>query len=195
MKSILTNGIFKNNAVFVQMIGLCPVLAVTTGVMNGIGMGIATTMVLMGASIAVSVLRKLIPTKVRIPSFIIIIATFTTLVDLLMNAYAHDLHKVLGLFIPLIVVNCIILGRAESFASKNPPHLAALDALGNGLGFTLALVILGSVRELLGAGSLAGFAVLPENFPHAIVFILPPGAYLVLGFLIAGMRLLPSKNK
>ncbi|MDR2883939.1 MAG: electron transport complex subunit E [Deferribacteraceae bacterium] len=178
-----TDGLIKNNAVFKQMLGLCPALAVTTTMLNGIAMGLATTAVLAGSNVVISALKSVIPNKVRIPAYIVVIATLVTMVDLLMNAYLHDLHKVLGLFIPLIVVNCIVLGRAESFASKNGIFASLLDGLGNGIGFTLGLAILAAVREILGSGTILGVSL---STPPIIVFILPPGAFLALGFLMAG---------
>ena len=158
--SVLTDGIVKNNPVMKQVLGLCPTLAVTTSAINGIAMGLATTGVLMGSNMVVSLVKNVIPEKVRIPAFIVIIASFVTVIDLMMNAYLHDQHKILGLFIPLIVVNCIVLGRAESFASKNNVFNSLLDGIGSGLGFTLTLFILGSIREVLGNGSLFGFKLL-----------------------------------
>jgi electron transport complex protein RnfE len=179
-----TNGIFGNNPVMKQVLGLCPALAVTTSAINGIGMGLATTAVLIGSNSVVSLVKNLIPAKVRIPAYIVIIASFVTVVDLVMNAYVHDLHKVLGLFIPLIVVNCVVLGRAESFASKNGLFSSILDGLGTGLGFTLALFVLGAVRELMGNGSLMGVDLFGAGFKPSIVMILPPGAFIALGFLM-----------
>ena len=180
----LTDGIYNNNAVMKQVLGLCPALAVTTSAVNGIAMGLATMAVLIGSNLVVSLIKNLIPTKVRIPAYIVIIASFVTLVDLIMNAYVHELHKVLGLFIPLIVVNCVVLGRAESFASKNGAGDAILDGIGTGLGFTLALFVLGGVREILGNGSFMGVTLFGESFQPSIVMILPPGAFIALGFLM-----------
>jgi len=186
-----TKGIIRENPVFKLVLGMCPVLAVTTSAINGIGMGLAATFVLVCSNVLVAFLRGVIPPKVRIPVFIVIIASFVTIVDLVMNGFFHELHKALGIFIPLIVVNCIILGRAEAFASRNPVGLAILDGLGMGIGFTLALFILGSVRELLGAGSIlgvdllgAGFNVISWQFKPMIVMILPPGAFIALGILL-----------
>lgn len=183
--SVLTDGIFKNNPVMKQVLGLCPTLAVTTSAINGIAMGLATMGVLMGSNMVVSMVRNIIPEKVRIPAFVVIIASFVTVIDLMMNAYLHDLHKLLGLFIPLIVVNCIVLGRAESFASKNNVFSSLLDAIGSGIGFTLTLFILGSIREVLGNGTLFGVSLFGSGFSPSILMILPPGAFLVLGFLMA----------
>ncbi|ADD68676.1 electron transport complex, RnfABCDGE type, E subunit [Denitrovibrio acetiphilus DSM 12809] len=179
-----TNGIFGNNPVMKQVLGLCPALAVTTSAINGIAMGLATTAVLIGSNSVVSLVKNMIPAKVRIPAYIVIIASFVTVVDLVMNAYVHELHKVLGLFIPLIVVNCVVLGRAESFASKNGLLRSIMDAVGTGLGFTLALMVLGGVREVLGNGSIMGFDLFGAGFKPSIVMILPPGAFIALGFLM-----------
>ncbi|MBE0617631.1 MAG: electron transport complex subunit E [Proteobacteria bacterium] len=181
-------GIVSENPIFRLVLGMCPTLAVTTEAVNGIGMGLATAFVLVCANAAVSVLRAVIPAKVRIPAYIVVIATFVTVVDLVMNAYAHDLHKALGVFIPLIVVNCIILGRAEAFASKNGVLPSVADGLGMGLGFTLSLTLLGSVREVLGNGTWFGLPVLSGGYQPLIVMILPPGAFITLVFLLAGMN-------
>ncbi|WP_265821104.1 electron transport complex subunit RsxE [Geovibrio ferrireducens] len=193
--SSLTDGIFKNNAVLKQVLGLCPALAVTTSAVNGIAMGLATTAVLIGSNSVVSMIKSVIPAKVRIPAFIVIIASFVTVVDLMMNAFVHDLHKVLGLFIPLIVVNCVVLGRAESFASKNGVGDSFLDAVGTGLGFTFALFLLGAVREVLGNGSFFGLGLFPEGFSPAILMILPPGAFIVLGFILAGNNWIEERKR
>lgn len=189
-----TRGFWKENPIFRLLLGLCPTLAVTTSVENGIGMGLATTFVLICSNILVSLLRNFIPKKVRIPAYIVIIASFVTIVDLVMHAWFFELHKSLGLFIPLIVVNCIILGRAEAFASRNPLSLAFVDGVGMGLGFTLGLAVLGGVREIFGSGSLLGFPVFGPGYPPALVMILPPGAFLSLGFLLAGMNRLEEKR-
>jgi len=191
---IFKEGFWKNNAVFKQVLGLCPTLAVTTSAINGIAMGLASTAVLLCSNFVVSLVKDIIPAKVRIPSYIVIIASFVTMVDLLMNAYVHDLHKVLGLFIPLIVVNCMILGRAESFASKNTPFKSIVDGLGVGLGFTFALFILGGVREILGNGSLLNVTIFPERFSPAIAMILPPGAFIALGFILFGYNYIEDKR-
>ncbi len=181
-------GVVAENPVFRLVLGMCPTLAVTTEAVNGIGMGLATTFVLLCSNLVVSLVRALIPSKVRIPAYIVVIATFVTVVDLMMNAYAHDLHKALGVFIPLIVVNCIILGRAEAFASKNGPWLSVLDGLGMGVGFTLSLTLIGTVRELLGNGTWFGLPLLGGEYQPMIVMILPPGAFVTLGLLLAGMN-------
>ncbi len=177
-------GIWKENPTFRLVLGICPTLAVTTSLENGIGMGLATTFVLLGSNIFISLLRNGIPDKVRIPAFIVIISTFVTIVDLLMAAYAPDLHSALGIFIPLIVVNCIIMGRAEAFASKNTIRLSVADALGMGTGFTLALSLISVIREILGNGTILGFQVLGSWFSPAVVMILPPGAFLTMGLLL-----------
>lgn len=181
-------GLWRENAVFRLLLGLCPALAVTTSAENGLGMGLATTFVLVCSNIVVSSLRKVIPPKVRIPSFIVVIASFVTVVQLCMEAYFYDLYKALGIFIPLIVVNCLILGRAEAFASKNRLVPAVVDGVGMGLGFTLALFVLGAVRELFGSGSLLGFSVFGAGYQPLLLMILPPGAFIAMGLLLAGMN-------
>lgn len=185
--SNLTRGIVKENPIFVQLLGMCPTLAVTTSMENGIGMGLATTAVLAMSNLLISLIRKLVPEKIRIPIFVVIIATFVTIVEMFMEAYMGALYSALGLFIPLIVVNCIILARAESFASVNGPIDSLFDGIGMGLGFTLSLSILGLVREILGTGSLIlfGKTLFSLPIPPTITMILPPGAFLVLGLLIA----------
>ena len=180
-----TKGFIRENPTYVQVLGMCPTLAVTTTAMNGLGMGLATTAVLSMSNVVISILRKAVPEKIRIPIFIVIIATFVTIVDLLMHGFTYDLWKTLGLFIPLIVVNCIIMGRAESFASKNGVWRSFLDGLGMGLGFTGSLVLLGSVRELLGSGTIFGVEIWGKSF-NVFLMILPPGAYITLG-LLAGL--------
>ncbi len=179
-----TKGIIKENPIFVLVLGMCPTLGVTSSAINGLGMGLATAFVLMMSNIVISLVRNVIPEKVRIPSFIVIIAAFVTVVQLIMQAYVPALYKSLGLFIPLIVVNCIVLGRAEAFASKNNPVSSAIDGLGIGLGFSFALVLLGSIREILGSGKIFNFTIYPENYV-TLIFVLAPGAFIVLGYLIA----------
>ena len=170
----LTKGIFKENPTFRLVLGMCPTLAVTTLAINGLGMGLSTAAVLVASNVVISLLRKFIPDKIRIPAFIVIIATFVTMVDMLLNAYTPELHSQLGIFIPLIVVNCIILGRAEAFASKNPVFPSILDGLGMGLGFTLSLTVLGSIREILAAGTIFGRNIMGTGFePFAILVLLP----------------------
>jgi len=186
---------FKNNPVFTLLLGLCPVLAVTTSLENAIGMGLATTFVLTFSNLLVSLLKNVIPVKIRIPVFIVVIVTFVTIVDLFMAAYAPEVHKTLGIFIPLIVVNCIVLGRAEGFAYKNPPLGSILDGLRNGFGFTFALALLGSIRELLGSGSILGMMIMPEAYKPLLIMILPPGAFLVLGLVLATIRAFEYKGR
>lgn len=189
-----TNGLIKDNPVFVQMLGMCPTLAVTTSAVNGLGMGMATTAVLTAANVVISLMRKFIPDKIRIPAFIVVIASFVTIVGMMMEGYVPALFSALGLFIPLIVVNCVILARAEAFAFKNGVVNSLLDGLGMGLGFTLALTILGAVRELFGAGSVFGFSVFGAAYKPALIMILPPGAFLALGLLLAGMNVMNAKK-
>ncbi len=182
---ILLNGIIKENPTFVMILGMCPTLGTTTSAINGLGMGIATLFVLTMSNLVISLIAPYIPSKVRIPSFIVVIAAFVTLVDLTMHAYAPELYKALGIFIPLIVVNCIILARAEAFASKNGVIDSILDGLGVGLGFTLSLTVLGAVREFLGAGTIFGINLHLYHSDGTLVFILAPGGFLVLAYLIA----------
>lgn len=181
----LYNGIVKENPTFVQMLGMCPTLAVTTSAINGAGMGLATTVILTMSNLMIALLRKCIPDKVRIPAFIVIIASFVTIVQFLMQAFVPDLYTSLGIFIPLIVVNCIILGRAEAYASKNKVIPSVFDGIGMGLGFTVGLTFIGIVREFLGSGSFFGNRVLPESFDTISIFVFAPGAFFVLAFLIA----------
>ncbi|MBO5663490.1 MAG: electron transport complex subunit E [Bacteroidales bacterium] len=190
---IILNGLITENPTFVLMLGMCPTLATTTSAVNGLGMGAATMFVLICSNLVVSLLKSLIPDNVRIPSFIVIIATFVTLLEMLMKAYVPSLYESLGLFIPLIVVNCVVLGRAESFASKNNPFDSLLDGLGIGLGFTFALTLLGMVRELLGSGKLFGLTIFPEQY-GALVFILAPGAFITLAYLLAIMNKLRKQS-
>ncbi len=178
-----TKGFFKENPLLILVLGCCPALATTSSAFNGLGMGIATTFVLLGSNTVISLLSDVIPDKVRIPAFIIVIASFVTIVDLVMQAYVPELYETLGIFIPLIVVNCIILGRAEAFASKNSLLSSFIDGLGMGLGFTMALGILGSIREIAGSGALFGYKFI--NGDGILVFILAPGAFIVLGYMIA----------
>ena len=181
---ILTNGIIKENPTFVLLLGMCPTLATTTSSINGISMGLATMFVLICSNIVISLIKNLTPDKVRIPVFVVVIASFVTILQMCLKAYLPEINKSLGLFIPLIVVNCIILGRAEAFACKNGPLASLFDGVGIGLGFTLGLTLLGTVRELLGAGSVFGLPLLPETC-NILLFILPPGAFISLGYLIA----------
>jgi electron transport complex protein RnfE len=189
-----TKGFWKENPIFRLVLGMCPTLAVTTAAINGIGMGLATAFVLVFSNLVISLLRKFIPSRVRIPSFIVIIASFVTVVDLVMAGFFFQLHKTLGLFIPLIVVNCIILGRAEAFASKNPVADSVADGLGMGLGFTLSLLVLGSIREVLGNGTIFGVPAFGPGYFPFLVMILPPGAFITLGFLLALMNRLAAQR-
>ncbi len=182
---IILNGLTKENPTFVLLLGMCPTLATTTSAINGMSMGLATMAVLICTNTVISCIKNITPDKVRIPVFIVVIAAFVTILQMLMSAYAPDsINRALGIYIPLIVVNCIILGRAESFAAKHNPLQSLCDGVGIGLGFTLALTLLGCVRELLGAGSLFGVTILPETL-NLLLFILPPGAFITLGYLIA----------
>ena len=181
---ILTNGIVKENPTFVLLLGMCPTLATTTSAINGLSMGLATMFVLICSNIVISLIKNLTPDKVRIPVFVVVIASFVTILQMCLKAYLPEINKSLGLFIPLIVVNCIILGRAEAFACKNGPVASLCDGIGIGLGFTLGLTLLGTVREFFGAGSIFGFTLLPETY-NVLLFILPPGAFISLGYLIA----------
>ncbi len=181
---ILVNGLIKENPTFVLMLGMCPTLATTTSAINGLSMGLATMVVLICSNVVISCIKNLTPDKVRIPVFIVVIASFVTIIQLVIKAFLPDVDKELGLFIPLIVVNCIILGRAEAFASKNTPVASFFDGIGIGLGFTFALTLLGMMRELFGAGSLFGIHLLPETL-NILIFVLPPGAFISLGYLIA----------
>jgi electron transport complex protein RnfE len=205
-RRLFRDGIWDNNVVMAQMLALCPLLAVTGTATNGLGMGLATTFVMVAAALLISMFRGIITPEVRIPVFILLIAALVTLVDLVMNAYLYEMHKALGLFIPLIVTNCAILGRAESFASRQPVHRAVVDGLAMGVGFTLILVVLGAVREIPGSGTLFadarlllgdGFAwmemTLIPDYRGFLLMILPPGAFLALGFILAGKRVLDTR--
>ncbi|HHW11618.1 MAG TPA: electron transport complex subunit E [Firmicutes bacterium] len=198
---IFKNGVFNENPIFRLVLGMCSTLAVTTAVVNGIGMGIATTLVLTGSNVIIALLRKIIPKEIRIPAYVVVIATFTTIVDKTMAATMPDLHRVLGIFIPLIVVNCIVLARAEAFASKHNMLDSAFDGLGMGIGFTMALTLLSFIRELVGTGTLleaadfgfTGFNLFPEDL-GAKLLILPPGAFITLGLLLAGINWLVARK-
>ena len=181
---ILLNGLIKENPTFVLLLGMCPTLGTTSSAINGMSMGLATTFVLICSNIVISLIKNLVPDKVRIPAYIVVIAAFVTMVEMIMQAYVPALYASLGLFIPLIVVNCIVLGRAEAFAAKNSVVPSMFDGLGIGLGFTLALTLLGSIRELLGTGNIFDFAIYPESY-GMLLFVLAPGAFIALGFLIA----------
>ena len=181
----LHNGIIKENPTFVLMLGMCPTLAVTTSAMNGLGMGLATTVVLVMSNLMISLLRKVIPNGVRMPAYLVIVASFVTIVQMLLHAYVTSLYDSLGIYIPLIVVNCIILGRAESYASKNKIIPSVFDGIGMGLGFTVGLTAIGIVRELIGAGTVFDFQIMPKSYEGISIFVLAPGAFLVLAFLCA----------
>ena len=192
---LLTDPLIKGNPVFVLLLGLCPTLGVTNSAINGMAMGLATLVVLACSNVIISAIKNLIPAKVRIPAYIIVIATLVTIVQMVMQGYLPDLYAVLGLFLPLIVVNCIILGRAESFASKNGVFASLLDGIGNGLGFTLALTVLGAIREVLGNGSFFGLQLTPPTFQPALIFILAPGAFITIGFIIAAQNYIKMKKE
>ena len=180
-----TKGFFKENAVFVLLLGMCPTLGVTSSAINGLGMGLATAFVLVMSNLVVSLIKNLIPNKVRIPTFIVVIASFVTIVQMVMEAFVPSLFKALGVFIPLIVVNCVILGRAEAFASKNNVWSSVVDGMGMGLGFSMALTMLGAIREILGNGSIFDIKFVPDDATTILVFVLSPGAFVALGYLIA----------
>lgn len=192
---VFKNGLIDENPTFIQLLGMCPTLAVTTSLINAVGMGLSATFVLICSNLAISLVRKVIPSKIRIASYIVIIATFVSVIEMLLKAYLPSLSNALGLFIPLIVVNCIILARAESFASKNKPLPSAIDGLGMGLGFTLGLSTLGAVREILGAGTILGIDIFAGHYNLAVMFILPPGAFLVLGLILGLFNLIKGKKK
>ena len=191
----LYNGLVKENPTFVLMLGMCPTLAVTTSAINGIGMGLSTTAVLIMSNMMISMLRKIIPDSVRMPAFIVIVASFVTIVDFLMEGFVPSLYDSLGLYIPLIVVNCIILGRAESYAYSHPPIPSLFDGLGMGLGFSLALTCIGAVREILAAGSIFGFRIMPDSYVTINIFGLAPGAFFVLAALTALQNYIKNKRK
>lgn len=184
MRGVFVNGIINENPIFRLVLGICPTLAATTSATNGLGMGLAASFVLLGSNIVISMLRNLIPDKVRIPAFIVVISTFVTIVQLLMQAFVPALYDALGLFIPLIVVNCIILARAEAFASRNSLLLSAADGLGMGMGFTIALIIIGGIRELLGSGTIFGTALFGASFEPMLLAVMAPGGFLVLGLVL-----------
>ena len=190
---ILINGIVKENPTFVLMLGMCPTLGTTSSAINGMSMGLATTFVLICSNTVISSIKRIVPDMVRIPCFIVVIASFVTLLQMVMQAYTPALYTTLGLFIPLIVVNCIVLGRAEAFASKNGPVASLFDGLGIGLGFTFALTLLGAVRELLGTGKIFGLGLIPEDY-GMLLFVLAPGAFIALGYLIAAFNKIKSSK-
>lgn len=191
----LVKGIWKENPIFRLALGLCPFLAVSTSIQNAIGMGVAATFVLLCSNTIISIIRKGVPPKIRIPIFIVVIATFVTIADMVMHAYQPNLHKSLGIFVPLIVVNCIILGRAEAFASRNGLWYSIMDAIGMGIGFTLSLVAIAAIRELLGDGKLMGFPILPQSFEPVILMILAPGAFITMGLMLGGLNIIDARRK
>lgn len=196
LKSLLNtffNGILNENPAFRLVLGLCPTIAITTSLQNSLGMGLATTLVLIGSNLVISLLKDFIPDKIRIPAFVVVICTFVTMIELLMKAYLPELDKSLGIFIPLIVVNCIILARAEAFASKNPLLPSIVDGLGMGIGFTLALAIIGSIREIIGNGTILGISILPASFTPMSVFALAPGGFITLGLTLGILNAITNK--
>ena len=195
LKRIVLNGIFDENPTFRLVLGMCPTLAITYRAINGVGMGLATTFVLVFSNLVISLLRNLIPDKIRIPAFIIIIATFVTIVEMVMHAYFIELYDTLGVFISLIVVNCIIFARAESFAFKNPPLASAMDGLGMGLGFTLAITLLSCIRELLGAGTIFGVSLMPEGYEPMAFAVYPEGGFILLGLTLAAVTAIAARKE
>ncbi len=191
---ILLTGIITENPIFIQLLGMCPTLAVTTSLINAIGMGLSATFVLIFSNLVISLIRKFIPSQIRIASYIVVIAAFVSVIEMLLKAFLPTISDALGLFIPLITVNCIILARAESFASKNKPVPSMFDGLGMGLGFTLGLSILGTVREILGAGTILGYSLFGPQFQPALIFILPPGAFLALGIILAVYNIIKDRK-
>lgn len=190
---VFMNGILDENPTFRLVLGMCPTMAVTTSAVNGIGMGLAATFVLVGSNLFVSLLRNFVPDKIRIPAFVVIIATFVTMVEMIMKAYAPSLDAALGIFIPLIVVNCIILARAEAFAFKNTVAASIIDGVGMGLGFTIALILMGSIREILGNGTIFGLALFGKTFEPALIMAMAPGGFITLGLLLGGMNAISEK--
>lgn len=195
LKKVLKDGMFKNNPIFIQLIGLCSVLAVTNTLLNSLAMGVAVTFVLIMSNTVVSALRKIIPSKVRIPAFIVVIATFVTLVEMVLHAYLPPIYEALGIFLPLIVVNCCILGEADGFAYQNKIIPSFIDGLGTGLGYTIAVLAMGFVRELFGSGELFGTRIFPESYPGIGFLVAPAGAFVLLGFLIPAFRKIIDKKK
>ena len=195
LRGVFVNGIFNENPVFRLVLGTCPIIAVTTSVSNGIGMGLAATLVLLGSNLVISALRNFIPNKVRIPAYMVVISTFVTIIQLLMQAFVPSLYEALGIFLPLIVVNCIILARAEAFAGKNAVMPSIADGIGMGIGFTLALVMIAAVREFFGTGSIMGFQLMGASFEPVLLFILAPGGFLVFGLLLGIINAIADKRK
>ena len=195
LRGVFVNGIFNENPVFRLVLGACPIIAVTTSVSNGIGMGLAATLVLLGSNLVISALRNFIPNKVRIPAYMVVISTFVTIIQLLMQAFVPSLYEALGIFLPLIVVNCIILARAEAFAGKNAVMPSIADGIGMGIGFTLALVMIAAIREFFGTGSIMGFQLMGASFEPVLLFILAPGGFLVFGLLLGIINAIADKRK
>lgn len=195
LRGVFVNGIFNENPVFRLVLGTCPVIAVTTSVTNAIGMGMAATLVLLGSNVVISALRSFIPNKVRIPAYMVVISTFVTIIQLLMQAFVPALYEALGIFLPLIVVNCIILARAEAFAGKNAVMPSIADGIGMGIGFTFALILISAVREFFGTGSIMGFQLMGASFEPVLLFILAPGGFLVFGLLLGIINAIVDKRK
>lgn len=195
MSSVFLNGIINENPTFRLVLGCCPTMAVTTSAINGLGMGLAATFVLLGSNVVISLLRRFIPDKVRIPAFIVVICTFVTMVQMLMQAFVPSLYESLGMFIPLIVVNCIILARAEAFASKNTVLYSAVDGLGMGLGFTISIMLMGAIREIIGNGSVFGISLFGADFEPMLLAILPAGGFIVYGLMLWGINLILNKRE
>lgn len=195
LRGVFVNGIFNENPVFRLVLGACPIIAVTTSVANGIGMGMAVTLVLLGSNLVISALRNFIPNKVRIPAYMVVISTFVTIIQLLMQAFIPSLYEALGIFLPLIVVNCIILARAEAFAGKNAVMPSIADGIGMGIGFTFALILISAVREFFGTGSIMGFQLMGASFEPVLLFILAPGGFLVFGLLLGIINAIVDKRK
>ncbi len=195
LRGVFVNGIFNENPVFRLVLGTCPIIAVTTSVTNGIGMGLAATLVLLGSNLVISALRNFIPNKVRIPAYMVVISTFVTIIQLLMQAFVPSLYEALGIFLPLIVVNCIILARAEAYAGKNAVMPSIADGIGMGIGFTLALVMIAAIREFFGTGSIMGFQLMGASFEPVLLFILAPGGFLVFGLLLGIINAIVDKRK
>lgn len=194
LSKVFKNGIIDDNPIFVQLIGMCSTLAITTSVTNSIAMGLAVIAVLVGSNFVISLIRNVIPDKIRIPAFVVVIATFVTMVDMFMHAYAPTLYQALGIFIPLIVVNCIIFARAEAFASKNGVLASIVDGFGMGIGYTIAICVLSAIREVFGSGTFLGIRILPESYQPVGILIMPPGAFIVLGMLIGIINLARKKK-
>ncbi len=195
LSKVFTDGIFKNNPILVQLIGLCSVLGVSTSVLNALAMSVAVLFVLVGSNLVISILRKGIPDKIRIPAFIVVIASFVTIIDMILKAYTPDIYAQLGVFIPLIVVNCIILGRAEAFASKNGPLASVVDGIGTAIGYFIAITILAAIRELFGSGTILGYSILGEAYPGIGIFQQAAGSFIILGIMVAAFKFIGKKRE